>query len=535
MVLLMGSLDDSNVLVVETTLVFFREMMDMPAVQQSIHSNLARIIRLVLVFLSPHSQVDHSSAKVRYHARLLCQETLETGAITLPEIEQHMSLLTSRGRDFLTATLDQPLSYSLQRPLPPVEAPPVDAAEPTTLPLSSEDAFASEQETMGLSMSELFTVDLGPFAETDLLLSPEEVASLSAPALPEESGELGEVMAAERELQHVLRSVVDMRVLRSLYSSEYEEGLRGLHTLKQWLLDAVAETAEFRGAFPTLYGWLLDDVEVMVASPMSDDTADESLLFSLLSVLLLPFLPQCADARLAAQLSSFLLDRLVYLTVLGFLHDRLITSPAQDAKRHELYQRILTGWPRVPPLTPSVCAVCDVAQLVEIILQRSGELEPEDRDEKLQLLFARMLARLRETRLAGLRAGDVNKRGCGDGVRRSAAAAGAILGLLAADPAGDRPDASRPHAEGGDDLAERGVEAEDRCGTGGDDQRGGEGGTGRGDLGVVRDAAGGGNEEDQKRHAGTVPCENRFGTRAGTVTEIQGHANAGETEVPCLL
>jgi len=81
MVLLMGSLDDSNVLVVETTLVFFREMMDMPAVQQSIHSNLARIIRLVLVFLSPHSQVDHSSAKVRYHARLLCQETLETGAI----------------------------------------------------------------------------------------------------------------------------------------------------------------------------------------------------------------------------------------------------------------------------------------------------------------------------------------------------------------------------------------------------------------------------------------------------------------------
>ena len=99
MVLLMGSLDDSNVLVVETTLVFFREMMDMPAVQQSIHSNLARIIRLVLVFLSPHSQVDHSSAKVRYHARLLCQETLETGAITLPEIEQHMSLLTSRGRD----------------------------------------------------------------------------------------------------------------------------------------------------------------------------------------------------------------------------------------------------------------------------------------------------------------------------------------------------------------------------------------------------------------------------------------------------
>ena len=60
MVLLMGSLDDSNVLVVETTLVFFREMMDMPAVQQSIHSNLARIIRLVLVFLSPHSQVDHS-------------------------------------------------------------------------------------------------------------------------------------------------------------------------------------------------------------------------------------------------------------------------------------------------------------------------------------------------------------------------------------------------------------------------------------------------------------------------------------------
>lgn len=54
MVLLMGSLDDPNALVVETTLVFFREMMDLTAVQQSIHSNLARIIRLVLVPLPPH-------------------------------------------------------------------------------------------------------------------------------------------------------------------------------------------------------------------------------------------------------------------------------------------------------------------------------------------------------------------------------------------------------------------------------------------------------------------------------------------------
>ena len=84
-----------------------------------------------------------------------------------------------------------------------------------------------------------------------------------------------------------------------------------------------------------------------------------------------------------------------------------------------------------------MCAVCDVAQLVEIILQRSGELEPEDRDDKLQLLFARMLARLRETRVAGLRAGDVNKCGCVGGVRRSVAAAGAIFGILATDPAGD--------------------------------------------------------------------------------------------------
>lgn len=266
---------------------------------------------------------------------------METGAITLSEIEQNMGLLTSRGRDFLTATLDQPLSYSLQRQLPPIEVPLEDAEEAPALP-PKEDTFTSE-EPGDLSLSELFTVDLGPFAETDMLLSPEEIASLAAPKVQEEPGELGEVMAAERELQHVLRSVVDMRVLRSLYSSEYEEGLRGLHTLKQWLLGAMAETTEFRNAFSTLYGWLLDDVEVMVVGPMSDDTADEPLLFSLLSVLLLPFLPQCAETRLGAQLSSFLLDRLVYLAVLGFLHDRLITSPAQDAKRHEMYQRILTG------------------------------------------------------------------------------------------------------------------------------------------------------------------------------------------------
>ena len=266
---------------------------------------------------------------------------METGAITLSDIEQHMGLLTSRGRDFLTATLDQPLSYSLQNPLPPVEIP-LEDAEAADLP-SREPTFASEPEPTDVAMSELFTVDLGPFAETDMLLSPEEIASLSAPTIQEEPGELGKVMTAERELQHVLRSVVDMRVLRSLYSSEYEEGLRGLHTLKQWLLDGMAETSEFRNAFPTLYGWLLDDVEVMVIGPMSDDTADEPLLFSLLSVLLLPFLPQCADTRLASQLSSFLLDRLVYLTVLGFLHDRLITAPSQDAKRHEMYQRILTG------------------------------------------------------------------------------------------------------------------------------------------------------------------------------------------------
>ena len=283
--------------------------------------------------------MDHSDATVRRHARLLCQETLGTHAITLAEIEQHMGLLTSRGRDFLTTTLDQPLSYSLQRPLPPVEVPLEDAEAPD---LPREDAFTSE-EPADLSLSELFTVDLGPFAETDTLLSPEEIASLAPPTIQEEPGELGEVMAAERELQHVLRSVVDMRVLRSLYSSEYEEGLRGLHTLKQWLLGTMAETTEFRNAFSTLYGWLLDDVEVMVAGPMSDDTADEPLVFSLLSVLLLPFLPQCADTHLGAQLSSFLLDRLVYLAVLGFLHDRLITSPAQDAKRHEMYQRILTG------------------------------------------------------------------------------------------------------------------------------------------------------------------------------------------------
>lgn len=55
MILLMGSLEDPNSLVIETTLVFFREMMDLTTVQQSIHSNLARIIRLVVAAPPPHS------------------------------------------------------------------------------------------------------------------------------------------------------------------------------------------------------------------------------------------------------------------------------------------------------------------------------------------------------------------------------------------------------------------------------------------------------------------------------------------------
>ena len=60
-------------------------------------------------------------------------------------------------------------------------------------------------------------------------------------------------------------------------------------------------------------------------------------------------------------------------------------------------------------------------------------------------------------------------------------------------------------------------------------------GVGGGSQGTVRDAARGGDEEDQKRRACTVTREDRVGAGAGVAAEIQGHANASEAEVFCLL
>ena len=45
--LLMNGLDEANHLAIETTLLFFREMMDMKAVQMTIHDYLKKIMKLV--------------------------------------------------------------------------------------------------------------------------------------------------------------------------------------------------------------------------------------------------------------------------------------------------------------------------------------------------------------------------------------------------------------------------------------------------------------------------------------------------------
>ena len=46
---------------------------------------------------------------------------------------------------------------------------------------------------------------------------------------------------------------------------------------------------------------------------------------------------------------------------------------------------------------------------MEIILQQAIDLEMKDREGKVALVFARMLARIREQRLHSLFVGDLNK------------------------------------------------------------------------------------------------------------------------------
>ena len=46
---------------------------------------------------------------------------------------------------------------------------------------------------------------------------------------------------------------------------------------------------------------------------------------------------------------------------------------------------------------------------MEIILQHATNLEMEDREGKLSLVFSRMLSRIREQRLPSLFVGDLNK------------------------------------------------------------------------------------------------------------------------------
>lgn len=54
--LLMNGLDEANHLVIETTLLFFREMMDMKAVQLAIHDNLRKIMKLVRTMIESENR-----------------------------------------------------------------------------------------------------------------------------------------------------------------------------------------------------------------------------------------------------------------------------------------------------------------------------------------------------------------------------------------------------------------------------------------------------------------------------------------------
>ena len=48
LMMLINSLKDSPVVAMETTMVFFREMMDMPAVREIMRDNLLTIMKLVI-------------------------------------------------------------------------------------------------------------------------------------------------------------------------------------------------------------------------------------------------------------------------------------------------------------------------------------------------------------------------------------------------------------------------------------------------------------------------------------------------------
>ena len=67
--LLMNGLDEANHLVIETTLLFFREMMDMKAVQLAIHDNLRKIMKLVRTVIE--SEIGRS-----FRSSVTCKTTL---------------------------------------------------------------------------------------------------------------------------------------------------------------------------------------------------------------------------------------------------------------------------------------------------------------------------------------------------------------------------------------------------------------------------------------------------------------------------
>lgn len=225
----------------------------------------------------------------------------------MKDIEQYLSELSIRGQDFLTTTLDQPMSYYPSRNIQVDELEQSEQIQEVPEEQPEESSVGAIQELNEESMKEfmerpvrqepiqpedLFVVEIGPFSEMDMLIPPDDLISLQPPVQTEETNEIGDVRKSLQTLCSAVSEVIDMRVLRNLYRDEYEEGMHGLMTLKQWLMNenGLLDRDELHRSFGEIYGWLLDIMEVMVKGRMNDETVDETLLASILNVLLLPFL-----------------------------------------------------------------------------------------------------------------------------------------------------------------------------------------------------------------------------------------------------
>lgn len=161
----------------------------------------------------------------------------------MKDIEQYLSELSIRGQDFLTTTLDQPMSYYPSRNIQVDELEQSEQIQEVPEEQPEESSVGAIQELNEESMKEfmerpvrqepiqpedLFVVEIGPFSEMDMLIPPDDLISLQPPVQTEETNEIGDVRKSLQTLCSAVSEVIDMRVLRNLYRDEYEEGNAGL-------------------------------------------------------------------------------------------------------------------------------------------------------------------------------------------------------------------------------------------------------------------------------------------------------------------